>query len=137
MLKFGTKNVLLDIFDQTFLIWVFLGQNFQKTMVIFEISTPRFAYLQNLARKKKGLNLEAKMSYLGIFGKKNQKTIVYLKSAPSNLSICKSRKRIKMPKDGTKNALFGHFRARIFKKLLSYFKSATSNLFICKILRKK
>ena len=73
MLKFGTKNVLLDIFDQTSLIWVFLGWNFQKTMVIFEISTPKFSYLQNLARKQKCLNLGAKMSYLGIFGEKKLK----------------------------------------------------------------
>ena len=41
-----------------------------------------------------------------------------------------------MPTFGTKNVLFGYFRARILKKLLSYLKSAPSNLSNCKILRK-
>ena len=44
---------------------------------------------------------------------------------------------MKIPKSGIKNALFGCFGARIFRKLLSYLKSALSNLSICKILRKK
>ena len=39
----------------------------------------------------------------------------YLKSAPSNLSICKIWQKTKMPKFGTKNALFGYFWARILK----------------------
>ena len=41
---------------------------FQKTIVVFEISTLEFVYLQNLARKQKCLNLGPKVPYFGIFG---------------------------------------------------------------------
>ena len=57
----------------------------------------------------------------------------YLKSAPSNLYICKFCEETKMPKFGTKNALFGYFLGWKFKLLLSYLKSAPSNLSNCKI----
>ena len=74
------------------------------------------------------------MPYWGIFGQKChiwviltknilsgyfwarflKKLLPYLKSAPSNLSICKiSRKKQKMPKFGTKNVVFEYFGARI------------------------
>ena len=43
---------------------------------------------------------------------------------------------MKMPKSGTKNALYEYFWARILKKLLSYLKSAPTNVSICKISRK-
>ena len=66
------------------------------------------------------------------------------KKAPSNLSKCKKHCHIwnqhawiclnvkyceimKMPKFGTKSALFRYFWVRILKKLLSYLKSAPSN----------
>ena len=58
----------LGIFDQKCLIWVFLGKIFRKTIVIFEISTLKFVYLQNFTQKEKCQNLEPKMPYLGIFG---------------------------------------------------------------------
>ena len=66
------------------------------------------------------------MPYLGIFGHEFKKKLLsYLKSAPSNVSICKiSQKKQKMPKCGTKSALFGYFWSRILEKLLSYLKSA-------------
>ena len=45
------------------------GQDFQKkTIVIFEISTLKFVYLQNFTKKQKFLNLGPKMSDLGILG---------------------------------------------------------------------
>ena len=50
------------------LIWVFLGENFRKTIVIFEISTLKFVYLQHFAKKQKYLSSGPKMPYLGIFG---------------------------------------------------------------------
>ena len=53
MTKFGTKNALLGIFDQGCLIWVFLGKNFKKGIVIFEISTLKFVYLQDFTKKQK------------------------------------------------------------------------------------
>ena len=61
MLKFGTKNALLSIFDEKCLTWVFLGKNFKKTIVIFEISTLKFVYLQNFTKKQKCLNLGSKI----------------------------------------------------------------------------
>ena len=44
------------------------GQEFEKTIVVFEISTFKFAYLQNFPKKQKCLNLGPKMPDLGIFG---------------------------------------------------------------------
>ena len=44
-----------------------------------------------------------------------KKLLSYLKSAPLKLSNCKIlQKKQKMPKFGTKDALFGYFLARIF-----------------------
>ena len=86
MPKFVTKNALhgyfwpkipyLGIFDQKCLIWVFSGNNFKNTIVIFEISTLKFVFLQNLTEKQKCLNLGPKMPDLGILGMKFWKTIV-------------------------------------------------------------
>ena len=42
----------LSIFDQKCLILVFLGKDFKKPFVIFEISTLKFVYLQNLTENK-------------------------------------------------------------------------------------
>ena len=58
----------LGIFYQKCLIRVFLGKIFRKTIVIFEISTLKFIYLQNSTRKQTCLNLGPKMPDLGIFG---------------------------------------------------------------------
>ena len=49
---------------------------FWKTIVVFEISTLKFVYLQNFVKKQKCLNLGPKMSYLGIFGIEFWKTFV-------------------------------------------------------------
>ena len=51
--------------------------------------------------------------------------------------MAKFREIMKMAKFGTKNASFGHFCARTFKKLLSYLKSGTSNLCKCRFREKK
>ena len=48
---------------------------FQKTFVIFEISTLEFVYLQNFAKNQKCLNLGPKIPYMGIFGIDIQKLI--------------------------------------------------------------
>ena len=55
---FLTKNTFLDIF----------GQEFLKNYVIFEISTLKFTYLQNLTEKQKCQNLGPKTPDLGILG---------------------------------------------------------------------
>ena len=39
--------------------------------------------------------------------------LLYLKSAPSNFSNCKTSQIAKTPKFGTKNALFGYFETEI------------------------
>ena len=69
------------------------------------------------------------MPYLGFLGKNFIKRLSYLKLPPLNLSNCKILRKTKIPKFGTKNALFEYFWAGIFfKRLLSYLKSAPSSL---------
>ena len=63
------------------------------------------------------------MLHLGALGSNFQKLLSYLKSAPMKLSlIVIFHERIKTPKFGTKNGLFGYFWARILKQLLSHLK---------------
>ena len=76
MPKSGTKVPYLGIF----------GLEFYKSIIIIEISTLKFVYLQNLTEKHKYLNLGPKMSDLGVFG---QKCLIWVFLA--------------------KNALFGYF----------------------------
>ena len=59
MPKFGIKNALFGLF---------LNYSIKKAIVIFEISTLKFVYLQNFAEKQKFLNLSQKVPYLGIIG---------------------------------------------------------------------
>ena len=66
----------LGIFHQECLIWVFLGKNFKKTIVRFEISTLKFVYLQNFTKKQKRLNLGQKMPDVGILGLEFENNIV-------------------------------------------------------------
>ena len=58
----------LGIFEQKCYIWVYLGQTFKNTIVIFEISTVKFAWLLNLTKKQKYLNLGPETPGLDIFG---------------------------------------------------------------------
>ena len=74
--KFGTKNTLLGCFWQKRLIWVFLGENFKKTFVIFENSSLKLIYLQNFTEKQKCLNLGPEMPDLGNFGQEFENNIV-------------------------------------------------------------
>ena len=50
-LNLRPKMSYLGIFDQKCLNWVFLGKDFKKTIVRFEISTLKFVYLQNMTKK--------------------------------------------------------------------------------------
>ena len=105
-LKLGPKMTYFGIFDQKSIIWVFLRKNFKNAIVIFEISTPKFASFRNFKNKQKCLNFAPKMPYW-VFLTKNtvfrylwirikKKLLSYLKSAPSNLSTSKfSRKKQK------------------------------------------
>ena len=51
--KFGTKNALLDIIDQEFLIWVFLGKNFLKKLLSYLKSAPSNLSIWKILRKNK------------------------------------------------------------------------------------
>ena len=62
----------------------YFGQQFWKTIVIFEVSALEFVLLQSLVQKLKSLNLGTKMPDMGIFRLELEKNIAYLKSAPSN-----------------------------------------------------
>ena len=53
----GPKMTYLGNFDQKCLIWVFLSKISRKAIVIFEIGTVKFVYLQNFTKKQKFLNL--------------------------------------------------------------------------------
>ena len=64
------------IFDQKCLTCFFLGQNFRKTIVVFEIRTLKFTQLQNFMKKQKCLSLGPKLPDLGILGLKFEGRIV-------------------------------------------------------------
>ena len=98
-------------FDQECLIWVFLGKNFTKTIVRFEISTLEFVQLQNLAEKPYVGTFFYKKCLILVFTRKNfKKILLYLKSAPSTSSKYKILQ--KMLEFAIKYPLFGYFRAR-------------------------
>ena len=77
-LNLRPKMSYLGIFDQKCLNWVFLGKDFKRTIVRFEISTLKFVYLQNFTKKEKCLNLGPKMSDLCIFELEFENNIVIL-----------------------------------------------------------
>ena len=52
------------------------GLEFSKTIVIFEIDTLKFVYLQNFAKKQKCKNLRTKMLDFSNFGQEFQKVFV-------------------------------------------------------------
>ena len=79
----------VDVIDPKCLISIFFGKSFRKTIVIFEISSLKWVYLQNFTKKKKKKNayIWDQKCLIWIFLDWNLKTILsYLKSAPSNLS---------------------------------------------------
>ena len=58
--KFHQKTKMPDL--------CIFGLGFENNIVIIQISTLKFVYLQNFTEKQKCLNFELKMLYLGIFG---------------------------------------------------------------------
>ena len=97
-----------------------LGRNFKKTIVIFETSAVEFVYLQNFVRKRKYLNLETKMPYLGSFWLEFSKNYRHIWNQYPEISLIRefSTKQkcinleLKMPYLG--------ISALEFEKLLSY-----------------
>ena len=57
----------LGVFDQNCHILVFLGRNFKKAIVIFQIYILEYVSLENFTKKQKCLNLEQKVPVLGNF----------------------------------------------------------------------
>ena len=93
------------------------GVDFLKFIVIFEIRTLKFVYLQNFPKKQKCSSLEPKMLVWSIFGLKLQNVLVnlqwslkrilaYLKSIPLSSKV---GRKTKMPKLLIKHALLGIF----------------------------
>ena len=73
------------MWDQKCLIWVLLGENFKKTIVIFEISTLKCVKLQNFVKKMKipkfgyekmKIPKSLNLPYLGIFGLEFKNNVV-------------------------------------------------------------
>ena len=81
-------------------------------------------------KKKKRLNLGLKMPYfiLGYFWARILKIYCHIwNQHPRTCLIAKFREKMKMPKFGTKNALFGYLWDRILKNFV-IFKISTQNL---------
>ena len=142
----GPKITYLDIFDQICLLWVFLGKNFKKTVVIFVISTVKFCLSAKFHGKTKMPKFEPKMSDLCIFRLEFENNMVIFEISILEFTLLKDfaekQKYLnllpKIPYLGifAKNAILGYFWADVSKMLLSFLKSAPSNLSNCKILWK-
>ena len=74
--------------NQKCLIWVFWPINLKNYDYIWN-QHPRSCRNRKNCSKQKEANLVPKMPYLGILSCKFEKLLIYLKSAPSNLSKCK------------------------------------------------
>ena len=121
ILKFGTKKALLKYF----------GQQFWKTIVIFEISTLEFALLQSFVQKIKILKFGKK------FGTGTWKYCCHIwNQRPQICLAAKFGAKVKILKFGTKNTWFWVFLDWKLKIILSYLKSTPSDLSNFKISQK-
>ena len=136
MPKLGTKNALFGYFWPKYLIWVFLGNNFKKTIVIFEISTLKFVYLQNFTKKQKKPNFGTKKAWFMYFLAGIWKQYCHIWNQHAQLFLTAKFREKKCLNLGPKMPYLVIFGQWFWKIVLSYFKSAPSNLFNCKILRK-
>ena len=62
MPKFG-----MCIFDQKYLIWVYLGKNFKNAMVVYEISSEKIPLISKFCEKTKIPELGTKNVVFGYF----------------------------------------------------------------------
>ena len=74
-----------------------LGLEFEKIILIFEISVLEFVLLQSLVEKQKSLNLGQKCMIWVFLDWKLKSIYSYLKSTPSNLSNCEISRKNKNP----------------------------------------
>ena len=104
--KFHERNKNGLIWNQKCLIWVFLGWNLKTILSYLKFRHPRICVIAKFRGKNKNAEIWdqkcliryfwPRMSYLGIFGYEFLKKLLsYLKSAPSNLSNCKSLRKNK------------------------------------------
>ena len=119
-LNMWRKMPYVDVIDPKCLISIFFGKSFRKTIVIFEISSLKWVYLQNFTKKKKKSQFGTRYAWFGYFGSEtwkqhchtwNQHHQIYLTS--------KLRGKTKMPKFGTKTWLTWMFLTK--KALFGYF----------------
>ena len=66
-LYLGPKMLDLGVFNQKCLIWVFLGRNFKRTIVIFEISNPRICLIAEYCEIMKMPKFATKSALFGCF----------------------------------------------------------------------
>ena len=92
-----------------------VGLEFQKLLSYLKSAPLNFPSCKILWKKQKFLNLGPKISYLGVLWLElKEKTIVIFEiSTLGFFLIVKYCELIKMPKFGTKSALYGYFDARI------------------------
>ena len=104
----------LSFFKQKGLIWVFWVIIF-KTIVIFQISTLKFVSLQNFTKISKCLNLEPKMSNLGIWGPEFESNIVIFEiSTVEFVCLQNFAKKQKCLNVGSKMPYLGTFDQKFF-----------------------
>ena len=147
-LNLGPKMLDLGVFDQKCLIWVFLGQNFKRTIVIFEISNPCLCLIAEYCEIVKMPKFATKSALFGCFWARILKTCCHIwNQHPRICVIAKFCKELKLPKFGTKNAYLGIvdrkrlilvFLGKNFKKTISKLKTSTLK-FVClqNFMRKK
>ena len=86
------------------------GLEFKSDVVIFEISSLDFVWLQNFVKKLKCLDLGPKMPYLDILGIKSSKNYCRIwNQHPRIRQTAKFCEKMKMPKFGTKNDWLEYF----------------------------
>ena len=102
IIKFGTKNALFRYFwPKMRCLWIL------EKLLSYLKSTPKFIYLQNFTKKKQP-KFRTKTAWFGSFGAGTWKQFCHIWN--QYLQICLIEKfhwKAKMPKFGTKNALFG------------------------------
>ena len=121
ILKFGTKKALLKYF----------GQQFWKTIVIFEISTLEFALLQSFVQKIKILKFGKK------FGTGTWKYCCHIwNQRPQICLAAKFGAKVKILKFETKNTWFGYFWTGSWKLYCHILNQLHRICLISKFLRK-
>ena len=94
------------------------GLELENSILIFQISTLEFVWLQNVVWKRKCLNYGPKISYLGFFLENFKKNYCHIWNKHPEICLIQKfcKKRTKMIKFGTKDASFGYLWVKILTK---------------------